>query len=239
VVGPARQAWPDPLQRARTLCGQLGGVWVDPWTLAPEVLTRSEERGIDLERAARDVVGGSLLRQAVDGTTGARRRLLTVWHREVHRWCRSLAGPRQDPDDLAQEVLLRALRHLERVEHPERFRAWLYGTLLRVIRERERWARVRRQVPAAALEHHPSPQPGVEEEALASERRARVRQALESLPAEQRMLLWAHYVEGQRRREICAWSGLAPGTLNRRLTRARRGFEARCRALDVAPEEGP
>ncbi len=239
MVGPAHQSRRDPLHRARALSGQLGGMWVDPWTLAPQVIARSEEGAVSLERAAREVVSAVLLRRAVAGEEGARRRLLSVWHSEVHRWCRGLARSRQDPDDLAQEVLLRALRHLGRVERPERFRAWLYGTLLRVVRERERWARVRRWVPEATLEHRASTDPDAEEQVLVTERHKRVRRAMEALPAEQRVLLWAHYVEGQSRREISAWSGLAPGTLNRRLTKARRGFEARCRALGVAPEGTP
>jgi RNA polymerase sigma-70 factor (ECF subfamily) len=224
------------LHRARALVGQLGEQWVDPWELGPEVLKRISEKDMSLERAARDVVSAALWSRAMDGHHGARRRLLSIWHREVHRWCRSLAGRRLDPDDLAQEVLVRALSRLERVLEPDRFHAWLYGTLLRVIRERERWARVRRFAPEALLREQPCLLPLADAALLAHERDDLVRLALAELSAEHRVLLWAHSVEGQRRHEIAAWSGLAPGTLNRRLTAARRAFEKACTRLGVIPQ---
>ncbi len=225
----------DPLQRARTLAGQLGGQWVDPWSLGERILSESEERGLALEHVARDVVSELLWVRAVAGDEGARDRLLGLWHSLVHGWCRGVCGRRLDPDDLAQEVLLRALRRLEQIHRPARFGAWLRGTLYRGVQERERWARVGRFVPEALAGDRPSPLPLADAALVAGERQARVRLALDSLSAEHRVLLWAHYVEGQRRRDICAWSGLAEGTLNRRLTRARAAFERACRRLGVAP----
>jgi DNA-directed RNA polymerase specialized sigma24 family protein len=57
--------------------------------------------------------------------------------------------------------------------------------------------------------------------------------------------LWLHYVEELSRAEICALTGLPAGTLNRRLTEARRAFEAHAGAIaldratpHVLPQEG-
>jgi RNA polymerase sigma factor (sigma-70 family) len=225
----------DPLQRARALAGQHGGEWVDPWALGDRVLQESEERGVSLERASRDVVSEALHARAIHGEDGPRRRLLALWHGEVHRWCRGVAGRDIEPDDLVQEVLVRALARLDQVQRPARFGAWLHGTLLRVARERGRWARMRRFVPDTLLGEQPSRLPLADAALLASEREARVRLALGLVTAEQRVLLWAHSVEGQRRQDICQWSGLRAGTLNGKLTRARAAFERACTRLGVRP----
>ncbi len=225
----------DPLKRARTLVGQHGGEWVDPWSLGDRVLVVSDERGLSLERASRDVVSEALWARAMKGEHGPRRRLLTLWHREVHRWCRSVAGRLLEPDGLTREVLVRALGRLE--SNPRRlgWGAWLLSTLLRVVREREARARMARFVPGLLSGQEPHCLPLVDAAMVARARVPRVQLALGLLAGEARVLLWAHDVEGLRPRDIGRWTGLGEGAVRRRLRRARAAFERNCSRLGLAP----
>lgn len=236
MLGAARK--PDPLARARALVGQLGGEWVDPWALGAAALDRASRCGIPVDRAAREVVSDALGWRAIDGQVGAQHRLLVLWHAEVHRWCRVLAGRSVDADALAQEVLFRALRAQALDQRPHRLQARLCSTLLRVLREQERGVQVRRLIPEALWHKRPLTLPLADAVLLADERDARLRLALSALAAEQRVLLWAHHAEGQDQAALAGWSGLGRGTLDRRLGRARQAFGAACRRLGVAGRPG-
>lgn len=85
--------------------------------------------------------------------------------------------------DLYQETWLAAFRGLERLERPERLRAWLLGIAFHVL-DKQRRARARRPAePLGAREPPVEPQPAPLE---GRELAARVRAALERLPPRQR-----------------------------------------------------
>ncbi|GEM_PF-801235 len=240
MIGAARKPRTrDPLQRARALAGQLGGEWVDPWTLGDRILQESEERGLAMARVGREVVSEALWRRAVAGDHGAQRRLLAVWHSEVHRWCRAVAGRHVEADGLAHEVLVHALRRLAHVQRPARFGTWLGRVLLRQVRRQERRARIRRFLPERIVLQRPAAVPLADAVVLTRGRDARIRLALDCLPAEQRVLWWAHLVEGHRLQELCAWAGLDEGTVVRRLAQGRTALAQACDRLGVGPTPAP
>jgi RNA polymerase sigma-70 factor (ECF subfamily) len=163
-------------------------------------------------------------------TTGAQQTraaelLIALWAVEVLRWCRWLAGPALDPDDLAQDVLVCALERIGQVREPALFRHWLHGLCWRRVLGETRRAWFRRRDPAPPRDDAAdSTEPTAE---VARARQARQVQAvLDALLPEHRRLLGLHYVEEFSRAEIASLTGLPPGTLNRRLTEARRAFEA-------------
>ncbi|MFH1467758.1 MAG: sigma-70 family RNA polymerase sigma factor [Pseudomonadota bacterium] len=171
--------------------------------------------------------------------------LVSLWAGEVLRWCRWQSGPALDPEDIAQDVLVCALQRIGRVREPALFRRWLHGLTWRRVLGQARLIWFRRRDPAPPVETmlraDTDPVAGIRRD----EQARQVHAALARLPLEHRRLLWLHYVEELSRAEICALTDMPAGTLNRRLTEARRAFEAQASALGLAdspphvlPQEG-
>ncbi|MBI1745751.1 MAG: sigma-70 family RNA polymerase sigma factor [Acidobacteria bacterium] len=52
--------------------------------------------------------------------------LLGRYHKKVIRWCLHMTGRREDAADLAQEIFMKVMNHLERFRGESRFSTWLY-----------------------------------------------------------------------------------------------------------------
>jgi len=144
-----------------------------------------------------------------------------------------------DPErarDLAQETFVRALQADPVPDDP---RAWLFtvaGNLAKdearmAIRRREKLKLIR--VDAEDAE----PVAGPDEELEASDRRALVRQALESLSERDREALLLCDA-GLNYTEIAAATGLSPGSVGTTLSRARRRLAAAYEAQEGDEENG-
>lgn len=163
-------------------------------------------------------------------------RMLAIWSPEVLRWCRMLADSKCAPDDAAQDVLLTFVRRMDSVREPTRVRHWLWGTTWRIVRGYQRQAWVRRWIPTFG---DADADRGIEDFAGAErgdDMLLSIRAVLNQLSAEHRQLLWLVYAEGATRQEVCEAIGMAEGTLNRKLTAARRAFEAKAAAAGVSLE---
>lgn len=130
-----------------------------------------------------------------------------------------------DPErarDLAQEVFVRALR-----EQPEQPRAWLFQVAANLARDEARTA-IRRREHLTVIQgglSEADPAPGPLEEAAESERKERVRAALEQLSERDRevLTLWD---AGLDYAEIAERTGLAPSAIGTTLARARKRLVA-------------
>ena len=117
-------------------------------------------------------------------------------YEKVARWCYRFTGDRDAAADLAQEVFLKAHRHLDAFRGSSRFTTWLY-TIVR----NESLNRLRRQPPPAAdtdadeaLAEVPSLQPGPEELAAAHSRGRRLHDFLaDTLDDTERTVFTLHY----------------------------------------------
>jgi RNA polymerase sigma factor (sigma-70 family) len=159
--------------------------------------------------------------------------LVRIWTPKVVRWSRATAG-RQDPDDVAQEVLRRFVDQLPRLRDGLAVGRWLWQTTYRVVRELERRSRWRWWTDGvAALFGLADPSRGPVERGLVDEQLRLVQAVLDTLPAEDRALLWAAYVDEHDRASLAQLFGMPEGTLGRRLTRARKRFEEACRGHGV------
>lgn len=78
------------------------------------------------EYTRRGAVEQELVEAARTGDEDAFRRLTEPYVRELHVHCYRMLGSLQDAEDVLQEVMLRAWRHLKGFEAPGSFRAWLY-----------------------------------------------------------------------------------------------------------------
>jgi RNA polymerase sigma-70 factor, ECF subfamily len=138
-------------------------------------------------------------------------------------WCRRLGGPKVDPDDAAQDVLLTAWKRLDSLREPEAFDSWLYGITRRVLAAHRRRAWVRRWTPGAmpeAIDPGRSPR----EEAELSEISREVQRILEQLPPAQREVLVLSDVEERSDNEVAELLGIPSGTVKSRLRLARGRF---------------
>lgn len=165
------------------------------------------------------------------GGSAERDRLLEVWLPVVVRWCAHLGGPGVDAEDAAQEVLIVALRRLDRLYDEAHTSAWLFGITRRVLAQHRRRAWVRRWVPGLSID---APDKARGPAALVSlgETSRRVQDVLDRLPLAERQVLVLCLVEERSDREVSEMLGVPHGTVKSRMRRARARF------LELAAEAG-
>ena len=217
--------------RVSARCAALGAGWVDVAQAAARARSLCAERGYAVERAARCAVTEGLL---ADGGAAHHRRLVELWHPVVVRWCRAGAGPRVVAEDAAQDALVRLYEQLPRIREPRQIQSFVWGLVWRVLREHERVPAVVRWVLGTLPDVEARGASG-ESQLLHDERLAQVHVVLRQMALQDREMLWLVYAEGLRRREAARLLGMAEGTMNRKLTRARARFEKLARRAGMAP----
>ncbi|HKK08691.1 MAG TPA: sigma-70 family RNA polymerase sigma factor [Gemmatimonadota bacterium] len=155
---------------------------------------------------------------------------------EVHLdalWAMALRlarGDAAEAEDLMQDAAVKACRSFHDLEDESAGRSWLLTILSRTHLNRARSRRRRPERTESALE------PGALEAALAAwnpvrtpedefasrELHRRLVEALDALPAGQRVVVWLVDVEGFRHREAARMLDVAEGTVASRLYRGRR-----------------
>lgn len=147
-----------------------------------------------------------------------------------------------DADEAVQDAFIKAYMHLGTFREELPFDVWFTRILingcldrLKARRRRERWiappvvdASGTERDPA---EYLPSRTPSPEDQVLASERRARLMDAIAELPDRQRMVFTLSHVEGRTSREVSSMTGLNESTVRVHLFRAIR----RLRGLLTTP----
>jgi RNA polymerase sigma-70 factor (ECF subfamily) len=124
-------------------------------------------------------------------------------------------------DDLIQDTLERALRHLRRGQRPTHMRAWLVTILRNAFIDRKRVAVPAFQPLAEVAAAQPEPPPPWQDVSLGE-----VQRAVGALEPELRVPFELHYFEQRRYREIAAQLGLPVPTVATRLFRARKQLRA-------------
>jgi RNA polymerase sigma-70 factor, ECF subfamily len=142
----------------------------------------------------------------------------------------------EDPEearDLTQETFLRAFQSIDRFRGDADLRTWLYRIAINQARNRWRWWRRRRRNETISIDasQGQSEEPlstllratglDPEQETLAREREAALRQALMSVSRNFREVLVLRDVEGMSYDEIALALDISIGTVKSRLSRAR------------------
>jgi RNA polymerase sigma-70 factor (ECF subfamily) len=122
-------------------------------------------------------------------------RLFASYYERVGRWCYRFTGDRESAADLAQEVFLKAHRHLDSFRGTSQFGTWLYS-----IARNEALNRLKRPVVPSeseeALIQVPSLEPDPEELATQSSTSRRLHQFLQAtLDETERTVFTLHYGE--------------------------------------------
>jgi RNA polymerase sigma-70 factor, ECF subfamily len=126
----------------------------------------------------------------------AANRLFARYYERLGRWCFRFTGDRESAADLAQEVFLKAHRHLESYRGTAQFGTWLYS-----IARNEALNRAKRQsLPASAFDEDlvqvPAPDPDPEELATRNSTSRRLHSFLNAtLEETERVVFTLHYGE--------------------------------------------
>jgi RNA polymerase sigma-70 factor (ECF subfamily) len=164
-----------------------------------------------------------LVRQTLAGRPQAYEELVHRWAGRVTALCHAKVGCATAADDLAQDALLRAYRALPSLTDPDKFGAWLCRIALHGCLN---WlkSKQRAQVPFSTLgpEQNPAdylcgPEPDHERDEQLEELRA----AVAALPDVYREVVLLYYHQDVTYRDLADLLGIAPATVNARLTRAR------------------
>lgn len=148
-------------------------------------------------------------------------RLVAQYRGVLEKRARQLCRGHLDPDDLVQEVHIRALRHYETLRNQENPLPWLLTILRRTFVDlmRQRSS----EPPRAPLDEVDLPEPLPEPEpAWASITEAQLRAAVDQLPEDLRDCYRMHALEGHDYSHIAATLKIPSGTVGTRLLRARK-----------------
>jgi RNA polymerase sigma-70 factor (ECF subfamily) len=174
----------------------------------------------------------ALIARCAAGDETACAELVTIHQRMVYALGFTLLGNHDDALDLSQEVFLRVFRTLGRFRGQSALRTWIYRIVVNQARNRQRWWRRRHRAEQISLDEYVEKFGDLEsrhevlpDRLLASkETAAKIWQALDRLPFDQRTALILREVEGLRYEEIAYSLDVALGTVKSRLTRARQAL---------------
>ena len=175
-----------------------------------------------------------LIARCAAGDEVACAELVAIHQRMVYGLAMNLLGDRDEALDLSQEVFLRVFRTLSQFRGQSGLRTWVYRITVNQARNRCRWWRRRHRSNQVSLDDHilqfgdPESKQDIRPDRLlaSKETAARIWQAMERLPFDQRTALILREVDGLKYEEIAFTMNVAIGTVKSRLTRARQTLRA-------------
>jgi RNA polymerase sigma-70 factor (ECF subfamily) len=176
----------------------------------------------------------ALIARCTIGDEAACAELVAAHQRMVYGLAFNILGNRDDALDLSQDVFLRVFRTLSSFRGQSALRTWIYRIVVNQARNRQRWWRRRHRAEQVSLDDYlrnfgdlEARQDILPDRLLASkETAAKIWQAMDRLPFEQRTALILREVDGLRYDEIAYSLDVAVGTVKSRLTRARQALRA-------------
>jgi len=150
----------------------------------------------EAERSDEELLAESR-RQSGEGRRRLVDELFARHYERVVRWCWRLTGDREVAADLAQEVFLKAHRHLDSFQGQALFSTWLYAIVRNESASRWRRASTASEVDdEVALVEAPSPAPSPEQTATERSRSRQVTAFLhETLDEQEQTVFTLHYGE--------------------------------------------
>jgi RNA polymerase sigma-70 factor (ECF subfamily) len=164
------------------------------------------------------------------GEPWAQEALFRRYARRVNGLAHRLMPIDADADELVQDAFLYAFQNIDRLDNPQAFASWLMSIVVRTANKRIRRQRLmerlglRRSKPVdmeQLVARSAPPDAAAEARALY--------EAVEKLPAEERLVLLLHRVEGMTIAEVSKACGKSPATVKRRLAAAQQQLDAKWR----------
>lgn len=166
-----------------------------------------------------------LLKKAQLGDPDAFTVLMTDYESFVWRVCWHYIGVREDASDCAQEAMVKIWRGLSSFRFDCAFETWVYRIAANCCMDFLRRTKRRPESPLDPLTGQgfdpPDPSPGPEDQAVRQDEHARLREAIVSLPEDQRDALSLTQLEGKSYEETARMLGVSEGTVKSRVNRAR------------------
>jgi RNA polymerase sigma-70 factor, ECF subfamily len=178
---------------------------------------------------ASDLDGADMQRLA-GGHDAALNDLMARHARPVFQFLCRMLGNEDDANDLAQETFVRVYQHRASFKPGARFTIWLYTIAANLARNHHRW---RARHPKVSFDAEsettgesiggllPASDPAPDTAAVATERAAAVRAAVEKLPADMRMVIILCEWQDLSSAEAAAILDTTPKAIDNRLYRAR------------------
>lgn len=135
---------------------------------------------------------------------------------ELLRYAMGVCHSKEQAEDLAQEVFLKALQNADTFEDlgPSQRRAWLYRALKNLLCDKFRRAALEAAYMETIQEDASAPEAGYE--------RAETALVLAKLSDQDRALFHMRYIEGYNASELSEIFGLPTGTIRAKLSRSRK-----------------
>jgi RNA polymerase sigma-70 factor (ECF subfamily) len=157
-------------------------------------------------------------------------RLLTRAQQVAYRFSARVCGHPEDAEDVMQEALLKTFQHVQRIGDPAAFRTWLYAVVRNacLMKRRRRSGEPAGFVPLDGTPGEQAPLVVVadrtlpiDEQLVQADADARLREALEQLPAAYRTIVVLRDIEGRSTRDVATITGYSEANVKQRLRRAR------------------
>jgi RNA polymerase sigma-70 factor (ECF subfamily) len=179
------------------------------------------------------------------GDRGALGELLLAYHRRLHHLCMRMVGRGEEAADLTQDVLLRAVQHIDEFKSESRVSTWLFRIAMNLAISHLRKLKLRRTAsidaegpegarmePVAHRELSPHQSVELKEQTL------RLDRAIEGLEPDLKSVLLLRDIQDMEYLQMADVLGLPVGTVKSRLFRARlalrQAMEAQLRPSEVA-----
>ena len=163
----------------------------------------------------REVEDRDLIAQARRDNVEAYNLLVSRWEKRIFNYLLRLVKNREDAQDLAQDVFVKAHQNLRKLEDPSRFAPWLYR-----IAHNEAYSLLRKNRPETELDaalHEPWIEPGPTRRMLPIEVSLAVERALKRLSNEQREAVVLKVYQGFKFEEMADILGCPVSTVKSRL----------------------
>jgi RNA polymerase sigma-70 factor (ECF subfamily) len=168
------------------------------------------------EKSAEEVLH-ALVRRAQRGEEAAQHSLIVSYQRRIAGFVYAITGRSDAVEDLAQQVFIKMIRAIGRLQDPAQFEAWLFRMARNTCIDHLRRQKLRRIFTPFGEEHQNIPEPPG---AVDSEELDALKHALQQLPPKDRALL-ALAQEGRSQVEMAEATGTSVMAVKARLHRAR------------------
>lgn len=178
-------------------------------------------------RHAADSTLAAVVQRAKHGDTGAFEEIIDSYQRKVMTTAWRMLGNQEDAQDASQEVFLRAYRYLGGFKLEQDFGGWLYRIIVNVCRDHARKRGSRNQFASFEGEREAgtfetlASHEDVEANAIRSQQRALIAEALDTLSTKERMALVLRDLEGLSTEEVARTLGSTQTTVRSQISSAR------------------
>lgn len=167
----------------------------------------------------------SIVRRVMDGDLAGFELIMRRYNQRMFRIVRSILGDDHEAEDVVQDAYVRAYEHLGQFEGRARFATWLTKIAVHEASVRRRKSRRQQVVDFQAPEAlHMAPisdHPDAENRASSVELADVLRQTVDLLPSDLRVVFTLRLVEGLATEEVAEVLSLSPANVKVRLHRAR------------------